>query len=134
MGVRDPRAWVANVERLYRAHDARGVEVLYAPTARTRMGSRYLTPQEVHEHPDEWFASLDDYQLTRTFRAATDDIIVSETTASYIVKANGQRYREFGIDIYWVNNDGHIYHKHTSEIVEPFGLRELTDDFKECQP
>ena len=134
MGVRDPRAWVANVERLYRAYDARGVEALYAPTARTRMGSRYLTPQEVHEHPYEWFASLDDYQITRTFRAATGDIIVSETTASYVVKAEGKRYREFGIDVYWVDDGGQIYHKHTSEIVEPYGLRALTDDFKDCQP
>ena len=133
MGVRDPRAWVANVERLYRAHDGQGVEALYAPTARTRMGSRYLTPREVHEHPYEWFASLDDYQLTRTFRAATGDIIVSETTASYIVRAEGKRYREFGIDVYWVNDAGQIYHKHTSEIVEPHDLRELTDDFKDCQ-
>jgi hypothetical protein len=127
MGVRDPKAWVANVERLYQAHDAAGVEALYGPTARTRMGSRYTTPQEVHAHPYEWFASLDDYQLTRTFRAATGDIIVSETTASYIVKAEEKRYREFGIDVYWVDDNGIIYHKHTSEIVEPYGLRELTD-------
>jgi hypothetical protein len=134
MGVRDARAWVANVERLYCAYVARGVEALYAPTARTRMGSRYLTPQQVHEHPYEWFASLDDYQITRTFRAATGDIIVSETTASYIVKAEGKRYREFGIDGYWVNDGGQVYHKQTSEIVEPYGVRELTDDFKDCQP
>jgi hypothetical protein len=134
MGVRDPRAWVANVERLYRLHDAEGVAALYAPPARTRMGSRYLTPDEVHAHPREWFDSLEDYQITRTFRAAMGDIIVSETTASYIVKAQGQRFREFGIDIYWVNDEGLIYHKHTSEIVEPYGLRELTDDFPGCRP
>ncbi len=132
MGVRDPKAWVANVERLYRAHDASGVEALYTPEARTRMGSRYLTPREVHDHPHEWFASLDDYTITRTFRAATGDIIVSETTASYVVKAENARYREFGIDVYWVNDDGLIYHKHTSEIVEPYGLRELTD-FDACR-
>ena len=40
------------------------------------------------------------------------DIIVSETTASYIVKADGTRYREFGIDVYWVNDQGLIYHNH----------------------
>ena len=127
MAVKDPVAWVRNVERLYRAHDADGVSALYAPDARTRMGSRYLTPEEVHAHPAEWFASLDDYQLTRTFRAAYGDVIVSETTASYVIRAEGKRYREFGIDVYWVNDDGLIYHKHTSEIVEPYGLRELTD-------
>lgn len=127
MGVSDPKAWVANVERLYRAHDAAGVAALYGSNARTRMGSRYLTPQEVHEHPYEWFASLDDYQLTRTFRAAAGDIIVSETTASYTVKAEGKRFNEYGIDVYWVNDDGIIYHKHTSEIVEPFGRRPFTD-------
>jgi nuclear transport factor 2 (NTF2) superfamily protein len=98
------------------------------------MGSRYLTPQEVHAHPREWFDSLDEYRLTRTFRAATGDIIVSETTASYIIKAEGKRYREFGIDVYWVDDHGIIYHKHTSEIVEPYGLRELTDDFPACRP
>ena len=120
-----------NVERLYRAHDAEGVAALYAPDARTRMGSRLLTPEEVHAHPKEWFDSLDEYQITRTFRAAHDDVIVSETTASYIVKAESKHYREFGIDVYWVNDDGLIYHKHTSEIVEPYGLRELTDlDFE----
>jgi nuclear transport factor 2 (NTF2) superfamily protein len=134
MAVPDPKTWVANVERLYRAHDAQGVAALYGPMARTRMGSRYLTPQEVHEHPHEWFDSLDDYQLIRTFRAATGDIIVSETTASYIVRAEGKRYREFGIDVYWVDDHGIIYHKHTSEIVEPFGQRALTDDFPACQP
>jgi nuclear transport factor 2 (NTF2) superfamily protein len=127
MAVKDPVAWVRNVERLYRAHDADGVSALYAPDARTRMGSRYLTPEEVHAHPAEWFASLDDYQLTRTFRAAYGDVIVSETTASYVIRAEGKRYREFGIDVYWVNDAGSIYHKHTSEIVEPYGLRELTD-------
>jgi hypothetical protein len=134
MGVHDPRAWVANVERLYRLYDADGVAALYHESARTRMGSRYLTPEEVHAHPREWFDSLEDYQITRTFRAAMGDIIVSETTASYIVKAEGKRYREFGIDVYWVNDEGLIYHKHTSEIVEPFGLRELTDEFPGCQP
>jgi nuclear transport factor 2 (NTF2) superfamily protein len=127
MAVKDPVAWVKNVERLYRAHDAEGVSALYAPDARTRMGSRYLTPQEVHAHPKEWFDSLDEYEITRTFRAAYGDVIVSETTASYIVKAEGKRYREFGVDIYWVNDEGIIYHKHTSEVVEPYGLRELTD-------
>lgn len=134
MGVADPQAWVANVERLYRLHDADGVAALYAPSARTRMGSRYLTPDEVHAHPREWFDSLEDYQITRTFRAAMGDIIVSETTASYSIKAEGKRCREFGIDIYWVNDEGLIYHKHTSEIVEPYGLRELTDDFSGCRP
>jgi nuclear transport factor 2 (NTF2) superfamily protein len=134
VGVSDPRAWVANVERLYQAHDAAGVEALYEPTARTRMGSMYLTPREVHEHPYEWFESLDNYQLTRTFRAASGDVIVSETTAEYVVKAEGKRYREFGIDVYWVNDHGRIYHKHTSEIVEPYGQSEVTDHFEGCQP
>lgn len=127
MGVKDPEAWVRNVERLYRTHDAAGVAALYGPAARTRMGSLYLTPDEVHAHPKEWFDSLDEYELTRTFRAAYGDVIVSETTASYITKADGKRCREFGIDVYWVNDGGVIYHKHTSEIVEPYELRELTD-------
>lgn len=127
MGVKDSVAWVKNVERLYQAHDAEGVSALYAADARTRMGSRYLTPEQVHAHPTEWFDSLDEYEITRTFRAAYGDVIVSETTASYIVRAEAKRYREFGIDVYWVNDDGLIYHKHTSEIVEPYGLRELTD-------
>ena len=127
MAVKNPAAWVKNVERLYRAHDAEGVSALYAADARTRMGSRYLTPEEVHAHPKEWFDSLDEYEITRTFRAAYGDVIVSETTASYIVRAEGKRYREFGIDVYWVNDEGLISHKHTSEIVEPYGLRELAD-------
>lgn len=127
MAVKDPEAWVKNVERLYRANDADGVARLYGPNARTRMGSRYLTAEEVHAHPKEWFESLEEYEITRTFRAAYGDVIVSETTASYIIKAEGKRYREFGVDIYWVDDDGIIYHKHTSEIVEPYGLRELTD-------
>jgi nuclear transport factor 2 (NTF2) superfamily protein len=120
MAVSDPAAWVANVERLYRAKDAAAVAALYGPTARTRFGSRYLTPQEVHAHPQEWFDALDDYEITRTFRAATGDVIVSETVASYVVKAEGRRYREFGVDVYWVDDDGVVYHKHTSEVVEPY--------------
>jgi nuclear transport factor 2 (NTF2) superfamily protein len=127
VSVQDPEAWVKNVERLYLAHDAAGVAALYAPEARTRVGSLYLTPAEVHAHPQEWFDSLDEYELTRTFRAASGDVIVSETTASYITKSDGKRHREFGIDVYWVNEAGLIYHKHTSEIVEPYGLRALTD-------
>lgn len=125
MSVQDPSAWVKNVERLYRAYDADEVSRLYADTAHTRFGSRVLPPDEVHAHPAEWFGSLDDYEITRTFRASLGDIIVSETTASYIRKDDGERYREFGIDVYWVNNAGRIYHKHTSEVVEPYGLRDL---------
>jgi len=121
MGVEDPKAWVAKVERLYRAHDAEGVAALYGPTARIRNGNTYRTSEEVHRHPYEWFGSLDDYEITRKFRAATGDIIVSETSASYVVKSEGKRYREFGIDVYWVNDQGLIYHKHTSQVVEPFG-------------
>jgi len=64
MAVADPEAWVRNVERLYQAHDAVGVAALYTPQARTKFGSRVLTPQEVHDHPAEWFDSLDDYVLT----------------------------------------------------------------------
>jgi ketosteroid isomerase-like protein len=125
MAVKDPEAWVKNVERLYRAYDAEGVSALYTEDAVTISGSRVVTPEMVHAHPAEWFGSLEEYEITRTFRAAMGDIIVSETTASYIKKADGKRYREFGIDIYWVNDQGKIYHKHTSEIVEPCGLRPL---------
>lgn len=125
MAVKDPAAWVANVQRLYRAHDAEGVSALYTEDAVTIFGSRVLSPAEVHAHPKEWFDSLDEYELTRTFRAATGDIIVSETVASYIVRAEGKRYREFGVDVYWVNDEGRIYHKHTSEVVEPYDLRPL---------
>ena len=123
MAVADPEAWVKNVERLYRAYDADGVSALYTADAITIAGSRVLSPEQVHAHPKEWFASLEDYQLTRTFRAATGDVIVSETAASYIVKKDGKKYREWGVDVYWVNDDGLIYHKHTSEIVEPFDTR-----------
>ena len=92
-------------------------------TRRRASAAACLTPEEVHAHPKEWFDSLEEYEITRTFRAATGDIIVSETTASYIKKEDGKRYREFGIDVYWVNDEGKIYHKHTSEIVEPYDLR-----------
>ena len=125
MAVKDPEAWVKKVERLYRAYDAEGVSALYTNDAVTISGSWVATPKMVHAHPAEWFDSLEEYEITRTFRAAMGDIIVSETTASYIKKADGKRYREFGIDIYWVNDQGKIYHKHTSEIVEPYGLRPL---------
>jgi hypothetical protein len=120
MAVADPEAWVRNVERLYQAHDAAGVAALYAPEARTKFGSRVLTPKEVHDHPAEWFGSLDDYVLTRTFRAAYGDVIVSETTASYTIRAEGRKCQEFGVDVYWVNDDGLIYHKHTCEVVEDY--------------
>ena len=125
MAVKDPKAWVANVQRLYRAYDAEGVSALYTDDATTIFGSRVMGPAEVHAHPAEWFGSLDEYELTRTFRAATGDIIVSETVASYIQKSDGKRYREFGVDVYWVNDQGKIYHKHTSEVVEPYDLRPL---------
>ncbi len=123
MGVRDPEAWVKNVEKLYRASDAEGVSSLYTSDAITIAGSRVLSPDEVHAHPKEWFDSLLEYEIERIFRAANGDIIVSETVASYIKKSDGRRYREFGVDVYWVNDDGKIYHKHTSEIVEPYDLR-----------
>lgn len=125
MAVADPVAWVRNVERLYRAYDAQGVSALYTDDAITIAGSRVLTPEQVHAHPKEWFDSLDDYQITRKFRAATGDIIVSETEASYIIKKDGKRYKEWGVDVYWVNDQGKIYHKHTSEIVEPYDARPM---------
>ena len=125
MAIKDPQAWVKNVEKLYRAYDAEGVSNLYADDAVTIAGSRVLGPEEVHAHPKEWFDSLEEYEITRTFRAATGDIVVSETTASYIKKSDGKRYKEFGIDVYWINDAGKIYHKHTSEIVEPYDLRPL---------
>ena len=125
MAVKNPEAWVRNVERLYQDRDAAGVSALYTENATTIFGSRVLLSDEVHAHPAEWFGSLREYEITRTFRAATGDIIVSETTASYIKKSDGKRYSEFGVDIYWVNDEGKIYHKHTSEIVEPYGLRPL---------
>jgi|SRR5689334_6284195 ketosteroid isomerase-like protein len=125
MAVKDPEAWVKNVERLYRARDAEGVSDLYTEDAVTVSGSRVRDPGQVHAHPAEWFASLEEYEITRTFRAASGNIIVSETVATYIKKADGQRYQEFGIDIYWVNDAGKIYHKHTSEVVEPYGRRPM---------
>jgi nuclear transport factor 2 (NTF2) superfamily protein len=125
MAVPDPEAWVKNVERLYRAYNAEGVSALYTADAITIAGSRVMSSQEVHAHPKEWFDSLEEYQIERTFRAATGDIIVSETLASYIKKEDGLRYKEFGLDVYWVNDEGLIYHKHTSEVVEPFDLRPL---------
>lgn len=131
MGVKDPAAWVKNIERLYRAHDAGAVAELYLPDARTRFGGKLFTPEEVQRHPQEWFSSLADYEITRTFRAAFGDIIVSETTARYrkvsVAEAAvgderyeaGQPYREYGVDLYWVNEAGRIYHKHVLELVEP---------------
>jgi ketosteroid isomerase-like protein len=125
MAVSDPAAWVKNVEKLYRAYDAEGVSALYTADAITIAGSRVLSPAQVHAHPKEWFDSLDEYKIERTFRAANGDIIVSETVASYIIKKDGKRYKEFGVDVYWVNDDGLIYHKHTSEVVEPYDLRPM---------
>ena len=131
MAVQDPRAWVANVQRLYRTSDADAVSALYTPNARIRFADQLLTSEAVHRHPHEWFGSLADYRITRTFRAAFGDIIVSETTASYIKKsvdpaavgdqryAADARYREFGVDIYWVNDEGRIYHKHVLEVIQP---------------
>ena len=55
MAVKDPAAWVRNVERLYRANDADGVSALYTEDAITIFGSRVLSPTEVHAHPKEWF-------------------------------------------------------------------------------
>ena len=134
MAVADPAAWVANVERLYRAHDAQGVESLYTDDARTRFASTIHPPDWVHAHPAEWFGSLEEYEITRTFRASTGDIIVSETTASYVMKSDGQRYREFGVDIYWVNDEGRIYHKHTMEVVQPFAEDDLSEVERVCGP
>ncbi len=127
MAVKDPEAWVKRVEQLYRVNDAEGVSALYTEDAMVRMGSRIHSPEEVHAHPAEWFSSLEEYEITRRFRAATGDVIVSETIASYIKKDDGKRYREFGTDVYWVNDEGKIYHKHTIEIVEPYDDRILTD-------
>jgi hypothetical protein len=132
MAVADPEAWVRTVERLYQSHDAAGVAALYAPGARTKFGSRVLTPQEVHDHPAEWFDSLDDYEITRTFRAAFGDIIVSETTASYVIRAEGRKCREFGVDIYWVNDHGLIYHKHTCEVVDDYRDDDLDAAAEAC--
>lgn len=132
MGVHDPAAWVKNVERLYRANDAAGVADLYLPSAQTRVGSRIMTPAQVHEHPHEWFGSLSEYRLSRTFRAATGDIIVSETVAEYVTKSDGVRRREFGTDIYWVDSTGHIYHKHTVETVQPYRTDDLDQASTVC--
>ena len=63
MAVKDPAAWVKNVERLYRAYDADGVSALYADDAMTIFGSRVLSPAEVHAHPQEWFDSLLEYEI-----------------------------------------------------------------------
>ena len=82
MPVVYPVAWVKNVERLYREQDAQAVSKLYAADCRVRVGATLLTPDEVHRHPYEWFGSLEDYRIRRTFRAAYGDIIVSETTAT----------------------------------------------------
>ena len=133
MGVNDPKAWVANVQALYRSGDAEGVSQLYSADAITRSGSRTLSPTEVHAHPAEWFDSLDQYDLTRTFRAASGDLIVSETVASYITKDDGKHHREFGVDIYWVDDDGKIYHKHTMEIVEPYQQRTMEHVEEACR-
>jgi nuclear transport factor 2 (NTF2) superfamily protein len=137
MAVRDAEGWVRNVERLYRAHDAEGVAALYTADATTRYGRLLMSPDWVHSHPRSWFDSLEDYRIRRAFRAASGDIIVSETTASYLwkpsaapamtgpdaeaegAKVPGRRYREYGTDIYWVNDQGLIYHKHTMDMVEP---------------
>src|SRR5262249_53654942 len=125
MAVKNPQARGKNAERLYRDHDAAGVSALYTENATTIFGSRVLLSDAGRAHPAERVGSLSEDGITRTFRAATGDIIVSETTASYIKKSDGKRYSEFGVDIYWVNDEGKIYHKHTSEIVEPYGLRPL---------
>jgi hypothetical protein len=130
LGVKDPEAWVRNVEALYRKGDAEGVSALYSAEAITRFGSHILAPAEVHAHPAEWFDSLERYELTRKFRAAFGDIIVSETIASYITKRDGKHHREIGVDIYWVDDAGKIYHKHTMEVVQAYrndDLRPVND-------
>jgi hypothetical protein len=132
MGVANPEQWVEELERLYRSHNAEAVRELYTDGAQTRFASTIFPPEWVHAHPQEWFSSLEDYQITRTFRAATGDIIVSETTASYVLKEDGQKYHEFGVDIYWVNDAGKIYHKHTMETVQPYKADALRDVDRVC--
>ena len=146
MGVKDPEGWVRNVERLYRAHDADGVSDLYAPDARIFHAGQLFSPEVVHRHPHEWFGSIRDYEITRTFRAAMGDIIVSETRARYLKTsvdeaatgderyAAGARYREYGVDIYWVNESGRIYHKHNIEVVLPDAAGEAQEPIHPGRP
>ena len=131
MGVKDPAGWVEQVQQLYRAHDASAVSDLYTADCRIFHAGQLFTSEQVHQHPHEWFGSLRDYRIERTFRAALGDIIVSETRASYLKASvdpaavgderyrEGTRYREYGVDIYWVDERGKIYHKHNIEIVRP---------------
>ena len=44
MAVKDPKAWVKNVERLYRAYDADGVSALYTDDATTIFGQPRARP------------------------------------------------------------------------------------------
>ena len=45
MGVKDPEAWVRNVERLYRAYDAEAVSDLYTPDARIFHAGQVFGPE-----------------------------------------------------------------------------------------
>jgi hypothetical protein len=65
--------------------------------------------------------------------AAPGDVIVSETTASYTIRAEGRKCREFGVDVYWVNDEGLIYHKHTCEVVEDYRDDALDAAREACQ-
>jgi hypothetical protein len=55
-----------------------------------------------------------------------------ETTASYVIRAEGRKCREFGVDIYWVNDDGLIYHKHTCEVVDDYRGDALEEAAEAC--
>ena len=71
MPYHDPAGWVKRVESLYRAYDAEGVSALYTDDCSTRMGSRVLSPAEVHAHPKEWFDSLEHYEIRGLFAPPT---------------------------------------------------------------
>ncbi len=129
MGVANPAEWLQNVEALYQRQDAAAISDLHTAEAQTRFGSRILRPAEVHAHPAEWFAALSHYDSRRSLLAAVGDLVISESAARYVTNDDGTEHQEFGLDIFWVNDSGKIYHKHHYEVLEPFqpGAREFAE-------
>jgi nuclear transport factor 2 (NTF2) superfamily protein len=117
----DPIRFLREAEAAWQQGDPDAAVAAYTDDAIIFYGEELSrTGEEVREWARRWFGHVDDFEITKTFRAFSDGCLASEWRSEYTDPATGKRMIERGAEFFFFRGNK-VYRHHMFEHSWPVG-------------
>ncbi len=117
----DPKAFIRDVEEVWRARDGAAAAAGYTDDAVVHYGQGQThTGEALRNWPTRWFAYAKDLRIKKTYRAHTGNCIVGTWESRYTSPGSGKVMIESGAEIFYLRGDK-VYEHHMWQHTWPEG-------------